>query len=228
MCSKGARPRRNRLSKAGVISEWMRFVIITLGCIALVAAASCFSLRPSEPSTGIKIKTIDPTDPGVVRTNTWRCYLGRDATFYNDQLVSDFIFSVDPIDAAELEQTYGGDFSQWDVVTEKDITAYMLDGARCTLVLCIPDSGEAQCIPDSTVLENAETSCTIQYDYRFTIILYNVFTHVAGEARLYIRKEPSDNLWHMYKWEDIRPQSETDRGDTLTLGMLKGQLIATR
>jgi len=172
---------------------------------------------------------MDPTDPGVVRTNTWRCYQGLNATFYNDQLVPDFIFSVDPIDAAELQQTYGGDFSQWDVATERDITAYMLDGARCSLFLCISKGpGDPQCIPDSTILENTETTCTIQYDYRFTLILYGVFTHVAGNVRLFIRKEPSDNLWHTYKWEDIRPQTETDRGDTLTLGMLKGQLLATR
>ena len=211
---------------------WTRFIFISLGCAALVAMASCefpFSLRGSEPSEGNRVKTIDPTDPGVVRTNTWRCYLGRDATFYNEQLVNDFIFSVDPIDAAELQQTYGVDFSQWDVATEKDITAYMLDGARCSLVLCI-SSGPAdpQCIPDSMVLENTETAATIQYNYKFTFLLYSQFTHVAGQVRLFIRKEPSDNLWHLYKWEDIRPQSETDRGDTLTLGMLKGQLLATK
>jgi hypothetical protein len=211
---------------------WLRFSSITLACAALVFAASCefpFSLRDSEPSTGSTIKIVDPTDPGVVRTNMWRCYLGRDATFYNEQLVPDFVFFLDPIDAAELQQTYGGDFSQWDVTTERDLTTYLLDGARCSLVLCVSKNlTDVQCIPDSTVLENTETMSTIQYSYRFNIILYNVFTHVSGQARLFIRKEPSDNLWHMYKWEDIRPQSETDRGDTLTLGMLKGQLLATK
>jgi hypothetical protein len=41
-----------------------------------------------------------------------------------------------------------------------------------------------------------------------------------------MRKEAKDNLWRIFKWEDIKPQSP--QGDTLTWGMLKGQTLATR
>lgn len=193
----------------------------------LLFAASCefpFSLRDSEPpsDSASRIKIQLTTDPGFVRTNVWRCYINKAPSPYSDQISDDFVFVTDPTDAAALAQTYPGDFSEWDANMDKRLTAYLLDDGRCYRVRCLPDT---LCIPDSTVLENTETLSTIQYSYEFAFQFYDSTRYVSGEARLHMRKEAGDNLWRIYKWEDIKPQSQ--QADTTTWGMLKGETLAT-
>lgn len=205
-------------------------VVCCAAVLCVLLAASCefpFSLRDSEDPSGTSIKIQMTTDPGFVRTNVWRCYINREPTPYGDQITDDFVFVTDPRDAAALEQTWGGDFGEWDGTVDKELTAYILDDARCTVVWCIPKTAEdRQCIPDSTVLENTETLSSIQYTYKFTFVLYGDWKHIAGEARLSIRKESKDNLWRIFKWEDIKPQSP--QADTMTWGMLKGDALARK
>jgi len=57
-------------------------------------------------------------------------------------------------------------------------------------------------------------------------VLNNDWKHVSGEARFFMRKEPRDNLWRIFRWEDIKPQSP--QADTTTWGWLKGETLATR
>jgi hypothetical protein len=201
---------------------------VALSCALLTASCEFpFSLRDSESPTGTSVRIQVTTDPGFVRTNVWRCLVNREPTPYGDQITDDFAFVTDPRDAAALEQTYGGDFSGWDGKVDKDLMSYLLDHERCNVVSCIPRiPGDRECLPDSTVLENAETLCSIQYTYKFMFVLFSSWTYISGEARLSMRKEAKDNLWRIFKWEDIKPQSP--QGDTLTWGMLKGQTLATR
>lgn len=216
------------MSSSGVGMGTRGAIALGLAAVALLAV-SCefpFALRDSEHQTGTSIRIDLTTDPGLVRGNIWRCYIKKEPSPYSEQLSDDFVFVTDPVDAAELEQTYAGDYSEWNGKTDKDLTAYLLNDSRCNLVLCIPkDDEDDECLPDSTVQETTETLCTIQYSYKFTFVLYSARKHVAGEARFYMRKEPKDNLWRMYKWEDIKPQSA--EGDTITFGMLKGETLAT-
>ena len=214
------------MSSRGVLGA----IACSLALLSLLVTVSCefpFSLRGSEESTGTAVNIQQTTDPGFVRTNIWRCYLGREPGPYGDQISDDFVFVTDPIDAAALEQANGGDFSEWDGTVDKELTEYLLDRARCTLVLCVAkDSGDRECLPDSTVQENTETLCTIQYSYKFSFVLNNDWKHVSGEARFFMRKEPRDNLWRIFRWEDIKPQSP--QADTTTWGWLKGETLATR
>jgi hypothetical protein len=215
------------MSSRGVLGA----IACSLALLSLLVTVSCefpFSLRDSEQSTGTAVNIQLTTDPGLVRTNIWRCYLGREPGPYGDHLSDDFVFVTDPIDAAALEQAHGGDFSEWDGTVDKKLTEYLLDHARCTLVLCdATDSGDRECIPDSTVQEKTATLCTIQYSYKFIFVLNDDWKHVSGEARFFMRKDPRDDLWRIFRWEDIKPQSP--QADTTTWGWLKGEtLYATR
>jgi hypothetical protein len=190
-------------------------LVVALGAVLLAASCGAFSLRDSEEPTGSSTQLLPTTQPLVVRSNIWRSINNGDAISYETQLSEDFTFVADPIDVATVEQTYPGAFANWTVEVESAVMEYILDAVRCDLSILG--------LSDSTVVEETEGLYTIQYNYSVIFILDNEFQSYAGQARLVMRKETSDNLWYLYRWEDIRLEGSEDD----TWGILRGRIRAT-
>jgi hypothetical protein len=180
-----------------------------------VAVASCefpFALRTSELPSGTSTVTLERTEPLNVKININRCINKRDAMTYESQISEDFVFVADPRDSAYLEETYPGIFAGWDATVELDVMEYMLDNGRCSV--------SSLALSDSTIVEDSDTEFSITYRYDLSLLLSGDFLYYVGEARFYMRKESSDNLWRLYRWEDSRLQ-DTERD---TWGILRGIL----
>jgi hypothetical protein len=186
-----------------------------LAVLLLVSCEFPFSLRQTAEPTGSSTQLVPTTQPLDVRKNIFRCINNRDAISYGTQLADDFTFVADPIDVAQLEQTYPGAFQDWTVDVERRVVEYLLDDARCSLSIL----GFA----DSTILEETDNTYSIQYDYSFALILDGDVHTYSGAARLFMRKQSEDNLWRLYKWEDIRLEGTADD----TWGIIKGTTRAT-
>lgn len=192
-------------------------VMLAAALVGVLLAAACdaFSLRDSEEPTGISTQLIPATQPLDVRSNIWRSINNSDAISYETQLSEDFTFVPDPIDRATVEQTYPGAFDDWTLAVESAVVGYLLDAARCDLSILG--------LGDSTVIDDTERLYSIRYAYSLILILGAPLETYAGEAQLFMRKETTDNLWYLYKWEDIRMEgSEKD-----TWGILRGRIRAT-
>jgi len=197
----------------------MRAAVAPALLVLLALAASCefpFSLRDSELPTGSSTQIIPATEPGALLSTLINSIENRDASSYGAQLAADFIFVADQIDVAALEQYYPGVFSNWDVTVERDVTNYMLDNARCTLgLLSFADQAE---------IENTATIYTVQLSYQLNLKLVGVLQGYSGQARIFMRKAVDDNLWHIYRWEDIKLQ-DAQRD---TWGLIRGRIRATK
>ena len=183
-----------------------------LAAALLVVSCDAFSLRDSEQPTGSSTQLIPATQPLAVRGNVWRSINNGDAISYGTQLSEDFTFVPDPMDEAQVEQIYPGAFDDWTLAVEEAVIGYILDAARCDLSILG--------FSDSTVVEETEDLYTIQYAYSAIFILDTELQTYAGEARLLMRKESADNLWYLYKWEDIRMEGS----DNDTWGVLRGRI----
>ena len=174
-----------------------------------------FQVGDSQPSIGSATKVIPATDPSAVLSNLVYCFNDRDATMFTDQLTEDFVFVADAIDVASLEQNYPGIFNDWNLDVEKQVAQYMLDAGRCTFA--------SLSFFNETLLDQpTDTTYSGQLDYGIAIKLNADSQTYMGQARLYMRKL-SNNLWGVYRWEDIRPQdAEFD-----TWGILRGRIRAT-
>jgi hypothetical protein len=186
-----------------------------LAAALLVVSCDAFSLRDSEQPTGSSTQLIPATQPLAVRGNVWRSINNGDAISYGTQLSEDFTFVPDPMDEAQVEQIYPGAFDDWTLAVEEAVIGYILDAARCDLSILG--------FSDSTVVEETEDLYTIQYAYSAIFILDTELQTYAGEARLLMRKESADNLWYLYKWEDIRMEGS----DNDTWGVLRGRIRST-
>ncbi|MFZ1945986.1 MAG: hypothetical protein WAW06_00380 [bacterium] len=181
--------------------------------VGLVAACEFpFGLRDSELPSGTSTRILEATEPINVKININRCINNRDAMSYESQIAEDFVFAADPRDSAYLEQTYPGIFAGWGAEVERDVMEYMLDNGRCSV--------SSLALGDSTIVEEGSTEYSITYKYDLSLVLSGEFLYYKGEARFYMRKESSDNLWRLSRWEDSRLQdSERD-----TWGILRGVL----
>jgi len=207
------------VSGTGVRMLSMRLAVAPVLLALLLLAASCefpFSLRDSELPTGSSTQIVQATEPGAVLSNVVNSIKNRDASPYGAQLAPDFVFVADQIDVAALEQNYPGVFSNWDVTVERDVTNYMLDNARCTLGILS--------FADQTEIENTATIYMVQVSYYLTLKLVGVLQGYSGQARIFMRKAVDDNLWHIYRWEDIKLQ-DAQRD---TWGLIRGRIRATK
>jgi hypothetical protein len=215
MCSRAA---RSRIPLAVALGA----VLLAASCgdfscsESLESLFSAFSLRDSEEPTGSSTQLIPATQALDVRSNILRAINNKDAISYETQLAEDFTFVADPIDVATVEQTYPGAFADWTLAVESAVMEYMLDEVRCDLSILG--------LSDSTVIEETESLYSIQYAYSFLVILNDEpLQAYSGQARLLMRKEATDNLWRLYRWEDIRAEGSEDD----TWGILRGRIRAT-
>lgn len=214
----------SRASGSRAASRWASW-LGRAGLVGLVAAATgatlmlagCefpFSVRDSEKPIGSATSVVPATEPGAVLTNLIVCVNDRKANFYIEQMTEDFIFTADPIDAATLERDYPGIFNDWTLEVESRVMGYLLDAGRCTFA--------SLDLSNQVPLEQpTDTTYSCQVDYALALLLNADSQNYAGQARLFMRKT-ADNLWHIYRWEDIRPQgAQFD-----TWGILKGRTRA--
>jgi hypothetical protein len=195
---------------------WSARRLLALALVFMAGlVASCefpFGLRDSELSSGTSTRILEATEPVNVKININRCINNRDAMSYESQIADDFVFAADPRDSAYLEQTYPGIFAGWNASVERDVMEYMLDNGRCSV--------SSLALSDSSIVDDSSTEFSITYKYDLSLVLSGEFLYYKGEARFYMRKESSDNLWRLYRWEDSRLQdSERD-----TWGILRGIL----
>jgi hypothetical protein len=174
-----------------------------------------FQVGDSPKPLGSATKVIPATEPSAVLSNLVFCFKGQKASLFLDQLTDDFVFVADAIDVATMEQTYPGIFNDWNLDVESRVTQYMLDAGRCTFA-DLGLTGEVQ------LEQPTDSTYSGQLNYAIALLLDADSQTYMGQARLFMRKS-SDNLWHIYRWEDIRPQdAQFD-----TWGILRGRIRAT-
>jgi hypothetical protein len=174
-----------------------------------------FQVGESQKPIGSATKVIPATEPAAVFSNLVYCFNDQKANLYLEQLTDDFVFVADAIDVATLEQTYPGIFNDWTLDVEGRVTQYMLDSGRCAFA--------SLTLSNETVLdEPTDTTYSSQVDYGIALLISADAQNYSGQARLFMRKL-SDNLWRIYRWEDIRPQDAPYD----TWGILRGRIRAT-
>lgn len=200
-----------------------RFVVIGLILGFLVTPSCVFEPRDTQPppegQTGEDIQMAQ--DPEVVIDNLIRVIYRLDSANYPDLFSEDFAFVPDPEDVDFMNNHYGpGIYLGWDKVVETTMTDRLFDriqlkaGAELTLL-------------DTTVSEETDTTYVVYHGYFLeTLPKGATWKFFSGEARFHLRKDPSDNLWYMFRWEDFRLDDVPDSVNG-TWGLLKGEIRAT-
>jgi hypothetical protein len=184
-------------------------------CLVAGCGEFPFQVGDSQKPIGSATQVIPATEPSAVLSNLVFCFNDQKASMFLDQLTEDFVFIADEIDVAALEQTYPGIFDGWTLDVESRVTQYMLDAGRCTFA-SLALSGEVQ------LEQPTDSTYSGQLNYAIALLLNADSQTYMGKARLFMRKS-SDNLWRIYRWEDIRPQdAQFD-----TWGILRGRIRAT-
>ena len=207
---------RGAPSRGFVGAVMVVLAVASLLCFGAGCGVFPFEVRESEDPGGRSAVSVVPaTEPTAVLSNLAVAFKNQAADPFNEQITEDFVFVADQIDVAELEQTYPGIFDDWTFDVEERVTQYVLDSGRCTWARLT--------ITNDEVLEQpTDTTYSTQMDYHIALTLNGDAQTYTGQGRLFMRKT-SDNLWHIYRWEDIRPEdAEHD-----TWGILRGRIRAT-
>jgi hypothetical protein len=188
--------------------------------LVLVASCGVFEPRDSEaPEEGSGGSVyIQPQEPAVVISNLVTVMAEAPHTNYPELFAEDFTFVPDPDDVLTLESIYGqGVFDDWDVDVEIQVGERLF--GRYFLALLELSGG--------TVIEDTDSTYTVVHEYRFDILGDQGWSNFRGAANFRIKRDPSDNLWYIYQWEDFRTESSDSTGIDGTWGLRKGEIRAT-
>lgn len=139
-------------------------------------------------------------------------------TNYPELFSDDFVFVPDPDDVLTLESIYGqGVFDGWGVDVEVQVGDRLF--GRYYLALLELDDG--------TVIEDTDSTYSVLHEYVFDILGDQGWSNFRGAANFRIKRDPSDNLWYIYQWEDFRTEASDSIGIDGTWGLHKGEIRAT-
>jgi hypothetical protein len=188
--------------------------------LGLVASCGVFEPRDSEsPEEGSGGSVyVPPQEPPVVVSNLVTVMVESPHTAYPELFSEDFTFVPDPDDVLTLESIYGqGVFDNWDV----DVEVQVGDRLFSRYFLALLELSEG------TVTEDTDSTYTVFHEYEFDILGDRGWLKTRGAANFRIKRDPSDNLWYLYQWEDFRTESSDSTGIDGTWGLLKGEIRAT-
>jgi hypothetical protein len=193
---------------------------VAVGILLVLLLASCGIFEPrksQEPPAGAGATYVLPQEPGLVISNMVNVVNELQSVEYQDLFTDDFEFVPDPRDVLTLENYYPGIFDDWGKAVEVSIGERLLD--RIT--------GALLAFEDTLVVFESESDYQVAHKYKLEILeeYWKPWKKYRGQALFYMRKEPSDNLWYIYRWEDYGTEA-TDSVDG-TWGMLKGVTRAT-
>lgn len=179
------------------------FVVFILLMIAAVACNNPFSTRKAErgESTGAAIKPAN--SPENVLHNLWSSFGSMSIYDYMDIFTEDFVFNPDPADSVEYEQDF---MYGWGYEREKNFAENFLQKTVASEIEFTTHSYEYKAGEDL-------------YDYIYSIMVFppdSTFasrTDVKGHAWLYL-KENEEGKWKIYKWSEIRQNSDEQQNDT--------------
>jgi hypothetical protein len=190
--------------------------------MALTLMASCGLFEPresEEPEAGSGGSVyIQPQEPQVVVSNLLSVIVEAPHLNYPELFSEDYAFIPDPDDVLTIESIYGqGIFDNWDASVEVDVGERMFD--RYILALLELSEG--------TVIEDTDSTYTVLHEYSFDILIDQGWLNFRGAANFHMKRDPSDNLWYMFLWEDFRTEMSDSTGIEGTWGLLKGEIRAT-
>lgn len=188
--------------------------------LGLVASCGVFEPRDSEdPEAGSGGSVyVSPQEPAVVISNLVTVMVEAPHTNYPELFSEDFSFVPDPDDVLTLESIYGqGVFDDWDVEVEVEVGERLF--SRYFLALFEIDEG--------TVTEDTDSTYSVLHEYQFDILGDQGWSNFRGVANFRIKRDPSDNLWYIYQWEDFRTEASDSAGIDGTWGLRKGEIRAT-
>jgi hypothetical protein len=191
-----------------------------LALCMLVVSCGTFEPRSSEaPEDGSGGAVYEqPQDPEVVISNLINVIVEYPHLNYPELFSDDYTFVPDPDDALTLESIYGqGVFDNWDAGAETDVGEKLF--SRYYLALLELDEG--------TISEDTDSTYAVLHEYRLDILEDAGWSNYRGAANFKLRRNPSDNLWYMYQWEDFRTETSDSTGIEGTWGLLKGEIRAT-
>ena len=188
--------------------------------LGIMASCGVFEPRDSEPpeeGSGGSVY-VPPQEPAMVVSNLVTVMVESPHTNYPELFSEDFTFVPDRDDVLTLESIYGqGVFDNWDVDVELQVGDRLFN--RYFLALLELSEG--------TVIEDTDSTYTVYHEYEFDILGDKGWSYFRGAANFRIRRDPSDNLWYLYQWEDFRTEASDSTGIDGTWGLLKGEIRAT-
>ncbi len=197
-----------------------RFLLIGVLLASLVTTSCIFEPRASEKPPDQATEDIRPAkEPEILIENLIKVVEGVDSGNYPDLFAEDFGFVADPEDVDFMNNHYGpGIYLGWDKNVETTMADRLFDRIR------LKDGAELNLgLPD--VVTSTDSTYVVYHDYTLKI-LQEEWIVFEGKALFRMRKDPSDNLWYIYGWDDFRQKIIPDdtRG---TWGLLKGEIRAT-
>lgn len=188
--------------------------------VAWTASLSCvFEPRATQEPSQVGGGDILPAqEPEMVISNLITIVQGLDSGNYPDLFSEDFYFVPDPEDVDFMNNHYGpGVYLDWYGGVEADVASRLFDGIRAALLN----------IEEGEVAEDTPTTYIVYHSYTFeTLPKEGAWNRYSGIAHFYLRQNPADELWYMYRWDDFRLEEMPDSVDG-TWGLLKGEIRAT-
>jgi hypothetical protein len=194
------------VAKTKILQQKQIVVAFIIFTILMIAAASCnnpFSTRKAEKgeSTGAAIKPAN--SPENVLHNLWSSFGSMSIYDYMDIFTEDFVFNPDPADSVEYEQDF---MYGWGYEEEMTFAENFLQKTVASEIEFTTHSYEYKAGEDL-------------YDYIYSIMIFSPDstvtsrTDVKGHAWLYL-KENEEGKWKIYKWTEIRQNSNEQQNDT--------------
>ncbi len=196
-----------------------RFVVIGLMLASLAATSCVFEPRATTEPSQVGGKDILPAqEPEMVISNLVTIVRALDSANYPDLFTENFYFYPDPEDVDFMNNHYGpGVYLDWFKPVEVTVASQLFDRLNATLLE----------FEEIEVAEDTDSTYVVYYEYTLKILPSgDTWRYFYGIAHFYMRMDPADQLWYLYRWDDFRPQEipEDSRG---TWGLLKGEIRAT-
>jgi hypothetical protein len=194
--------------------EWVILMML------VIASCGIFEPRESqEPDQIVGGSEYEPAqEPEAVVRNFIKVIQGLDSGSYRDLFTKDFEFVPDPEDVQFMDNHYGpGVYLDWNRTVETTVTERMFDRLNAARLAFI----------DTTVAVDSDSTYVVYHGYVLQILPKDGgWTRFEGIGHFYMRKDPSDNLWFIHRWDDFRLEGSSD-GENATWGLLKGEIRAT-
>lgn len=198
-----------------------RFVMIGLMLASLVVASCVFEPRATnepDPSQVGGTDLLPAQTPEVAISNLATIIWRLDSANYPDLFAEDFYFVPDAEDVDFMNNHYGpGIYLNWFKPVEVDVGSRLFDRLFGALVT----------FEEINVVERTDSTYVGYHEYTLEILPTRETRSVfKGIAHFYMRSDPADNLWYIYRWDDFRLQ-ESSEDVSGTWGLLKGEVRAT-
>jgi hypothetical protein len=196
--------------------------LMTWVILMTLMATSCGIFEPresEEPDQIVGGSEYEPAqEPEAVVRNLIKVIQGLDSVNYRDLFSEDFGFVPDPEDVQFMDNHYGpGVYLDWNENVETTVTERMFDRINSARLA----------FTDTTVAVDTDSAYVVYHGYLLQILpKYGGWTPYEGIAHFHMRKDPSDNLWYIYRWDDFRLEGASDN-ENATWGLLKGEIRAT-